>query len=108
MDIQSFINTAVVAGVPLIFVIVGLVEWLKKLGVTGIWLTISSMVIGLLLGVGYYITVGRPPIGDPWLMWGYWFAVIIFGLAMGVVASGLYDAVKNIISSIFVPKDLPK
>lgn len=85
MDFSQYL----VAGVPLILVVLGLVEWVKSLGVTGNAAKVVSLAIGLLLGVGYQFSV-TPPVG-----FSGWFTVIVFGLALGLVASGIYDAVKN-------------
>ncbi len=37
----------------------------------------------------------RPPGGDGPGGRGYWFVVMVYGMAMGLVASGVYDAVKK-------------
>ena len=67
------------------FVVLGLVAWIKSWGVAGNWLNLASMLVGLVLGAGYQISsVGLP--GD----FAGWFAVIVFGLGLGVVASGVY------------------
>ena len=96
MDLVSFLKPAV-AGVPLVFVIMGLVEWLKRLGVTGNNILYASMGIGVVIGSGYMVTQTRPPLVDAWIIYVYWFAVIVYGLAMGIVASGLYDVIKNML-----------
>lgn len=91
MDIAAFAN-AVVAGVPLLFVVIGLVQFTKKLGATGKVLIIISMAIGLLLGAGFqFATVGFP------VNFAGWFGVIVYGLGLGIVASGAYDAVTTAI-----------
>ena len=88
MDISQFFNIAV-NGIPLLFVVLGLVEWLKRLGVTGRALLVSSLIIGLLLGGGYQLSQSIP------VDFGGWFAVVIYGLAMGLVASGVYDVLRR-------------
>lgn len=86
MDIKAF-TEAVVSGVPLLFVVIGLVQFAKKLGAAGNQLIVISMAIGLLLGMGYqFATVGFP------VDFSGWFAVIVYGLGLGIVASGVYDA----------------
>lgn len=98
MDFVSFIKTAVVAGIPLIFVIIGLVEWSKKLGLKGSWLLVVSMLIGVVFGAAYLITQQRPPDGVDWWLWfQYVFSTIVYGCALGLMASGLYDMIKSII-----------
>jgi hypothetical protein len=76
----------VVGGVPLVVVIFGLVEFAKKFGLKGNWLTILSMLLGVGLGIGYKISESGVPVGFP-----AWFGVCVFSLALGLVASGIYD-----------------
>lgn len=85
MDFSDYL----INGVPLIFVVMGLVELSKSLGATGKQLTVISMVIGCMLGVLYQISISVPS--------GFsgWFGAAIYGLALGIVASGVYDAVRS-------------
>ena len=85
MDFTQYL----VAGVPLVLVVLGLVEWVKSLGLQGNAVKFVSMAIGLILGVGYQYSVAVP------VGFAGWFGVVVFGLALGLVASGIYDAVKN-------------
>jgi hypothetical protein len=85
MDFSQYL----VAGVPLIFVVLGLVEFVKGFGITGNAVKVVSLAIGLLLGVGYQLSVAMP------VGFAGWFAVIVFGLALGLVASGIYDVVNK-------------
>ena len=103
MDIQAYASAAV-AGVPQLFVCIGLVEWLKAFKnsqgqqlIHGNWLLAASMLVGLVLGGGYMVAQTRPVAGDAWLGYVYWFAVAIYGIGLGVIASGLYSAVKAIL-----------
>ena len=76
----------VIAGVPLIFVILGTVEWLKKTAIDSKLLPYVSMLVGLVFGVGYqFASVGFP--AD----FAGWFGAAVFGIACGLVASGIYD-----------------
>jgi len=77
---------AIVAGLPLVLVVIGLVEWFKQLGVQGNVLRYVSMAIGLVIGIAYQISLGLP--AD----FAGWFAACIYGLGLGLVASGIYDA----------------
>jgi hypothetical protein len=91
MDIESYTKAAV-QGVPLLFVVFGLVAWAKSFGLQGNGLRAVSMVIGLLLGVGYlFATLGFP------VNFAGWFTVIVYGLGLGVVASGVYDGLKAVV-----------
>jgi hypothetical protein len=66
------------------------VEYIKKFGIGGDLLTASSMVVGLVLGVGYQISI----VGSP-ASFADGFAMILYGLALGLVASGIYDIGKR-------------
>ena len=63
-----------------------MVEFIKSFGLRGHWLTIVSMLLGLAFGVSYQIANAGLPAG-----FAGWFAVAVFGLMLGLVASGLYD-----------------
>ena len=76
----------VVAGIPLMVVIFGIVEFAKRFGLVGGWLTGLSMFLGVGFGISYQIANSGIPIGFP-----SWFGVVIFGLALGLTASGIYD-----------------
>jgi hypothetical protein len=78
--------TLVVGSIPLTIVIFGLVEFSKSLGLAGKKLTIFSLLLGLVFGMAYQISTAGLP-GD----FAGWFTVIVFGLALGLVASGFYD-----------------
>jgi len=79
----------IVSGVPLIFVVMGIVELIKAFGLQGKALTAASFAVGLALGIAYQISLGLPT--------GYagWFGAVIFGLALGLMASKVYDAMKS-------------
>lgn len=79
----------IVNGVPLIFVVMGIVELIKAFGLHGKALTAASFAVGLALGIAYQISLGLPT--------GYagWFGAVIFGLALGLVASKVYDAIRS-------------
>lgn len=89
MDIQSYTDAAV-QGVPLLFVVFGLVAWAKSFGLAGNWLRGVSMIVGLLLGMGYlFATLGFP------VDFAGWFTNVVYGLGLGIVASGVYDGLKS-------------
>lgn len=67
----------------LLAVVLGLVEFIKRLNVSGNWLLIASMLIGLALYLGY-----------AWLPAGI-VKDILSGLLLGLCASGLYDLSKR-------------
>ena len=78
-------STLLVNGIPLIIVVFGLVEFIKALGLQGNWLTVTSLIIGLVLGLCYNIAIKGMPYD-----FAAWFSAVIFGLALGLVASGFY------------------
>ena len=80
------ISTLLVGGLPLSAVVFGLVEFIKSFGLRGHWLTITSMLLGLAFGVSYQIANAGLPVS-----FAGWFAVAVFGIMLGLVASGLYD-----------------
>ena len=82
------ISTLLVGGIPLVAVVFGLVEFVKSFGVRGHWLTITSVLLGLAFGVSYQIANAGLPVS-----FAGWFAVAVFGIMLGLVASGLYDFV---------------
>ena len=80
MDFQDLI----VNGVNFIAIVFGLVESSKKFGLSGHVLTALSMGIGVVLGVGYQLA-------QKYQAFGEWYGIILFGLAVGLAASGVYD-----------------
>ena len=79
----------IVNGIPLLFVVMGLVELSKSFGAQGKALTAISFGIGLIVGLLYQVSLGVP--AD----YSGWFGAVIFGLALGLVASKVYDAIGN-------------
>jgi hypothetical protein len=86
---MEIISESMINGIPLVLVVLGLVEWSKRLGVEGKQLQILSMLMGMVLGVLYQIS--QQPLVD----FASWFGVVIYGLALGLVASGIYDAARS-------------
>lgn len=82
-------SNALVAGIPLVLVVIGLVEWFKKMGLAGVWLNVASLAIGLVAGISYQVSLAVP------VDFAGWFGAVVYGLGLGLVASGLYDAVRN-------------
>lgn len=75
-------------GISVVLLIVGLVELVKKFGVEGNKLTAISVLIGVLVGVGFKLYMMIPS-AAPWI------EVAVTGLAFGLAATGLYDLAKN-------------
>jgi hypothetical protein len=87
--LEQFFKDAVVAGIPLLALILGLVQVIKGfiMGVRG---KLIAVIVGVLLGGGYEIS----KFGMPSDFAG-WFNVVIFGLALGVVSFGLFDVINS-------------
>ena len=83
-------SNALVAGIPLILVVIGLVEWAKKFGLAGKALNLVALLIGAGLGIAYQCSIAVP------VDFSGWFTAAIYGIALGLVASGIYDAGKSI------------
>ncbi len=108
-DLTQFFEVAA-AGVPrLLLVIMGLVEYFKRFKrkdgtqlFTGNVLLLISMAIGLLFGLAWVIFQVRPPGSSPdwWPVYVYWFGAGLYGLVLGLVASGLYDVLKDVVLPI--------
>ena len=82
---------ALPAGIPLMFVVFCGVAFLRKVGVTDNWLTFGALAWGLVFGAGYQLSLNIPT------TFAGWFALIVFGLAVGFLASLFYDEVKRIV-----------
>lgn len=89
MDFVTLFENATVAGIPLLVFVLAFVQWIKSLGVSGVYARVTSMAIGLALGIGYQLTISTP--AD----FAGWFGAVVFGLALGLGASGVYDAVNK-------------
>lgn len=99
----------VVAGFPIVFLILGTVEVLKRLrrpdgsprlkGDSLLWSSIAS---GVVYGAVFRIYANIPP---PWVPWfpafRYWVEVLFFGAGMGLIASGLFEVIKGVIERTF-------
>lgn len=93
---------ASVQGVPLIVVVLGLVEYAKRWGFQGKQLLGASMGVGLVLGAAYqgYVLASAPGPGPATAAAWYIavFGMVIYGLVLGLVASGVYDFADGIVT----------
>lgn len=78
----------VINNIALIPVVLGLVQFAKKLGVSGNMLTAISAVLGVAFGCLYQI-------GQLYPEAQVWINVVVYGLAIGLSTSGLYDLSKT-------------
>lgn len=86
---DQLFKDAVVAGVPILALILGLVQVIKGF-IVGVRGKLLAVIAGLLLGGGYELS----KFGLPSDFSG-WFNVVVFGLAMGVTAFGLFDVANS-------------
>ncbi len=90
MSIGQVVSLALTGSAPLLLVVMGMVQWLKRLNLSGVVLNIASLLTGLLFG-GVYLYATLHPID----LLGFFF-VIVYGLVIGLIASGIYDLAGNI------------
>ena len=75
-------------GINFLVIVFGLVEFAKKFGLQGRTLTALSMVIGVVMGILCQLSLRSQALAE-------WFQIILFGLAVGLAASGIYDFLNN-------------
>lgn len=80
------------AGVLAIPLIIGLVEAAKRLGISTVWATPLAVAFGLALSLGYE-AARRAPGSEAWLN------ALVWGLALGLSASGLYSGTKKAVGN---------
>jgi len=80
-----------IAGVLILPLILGLVEFFKDYGITGKWSRLFSIVLGILFGSLWY-AIEQGLIPEPLLPW---ISLVVFGLSFGLSAAGLYDLGKR-------------
>ncbi len=76
------------AGVLAIPLIIGLVEAVKRVGLGAVWATPLAIGLGLAVSVGY-VAAQQLPGSEVWL------DAVMWGLALGLSASGLYSGAKK-------------
>lgn len=81
----------IVGGVALIPVLLGLVEFLEKFGVTGKAKLVASFVLGLGFGLWYQIANNAMPVDA-----SSWLNVVVFGLALALETSGVAMFFQNL------------
>ena len=84
MDLGNFTLNPV----TLALLILGIVEFIKKFGVTGNKLMLISMAVGILFAVVYKFHELYPPIEQ-------YIELAFFGIAAGLCASGIYNFVNS-------------
>ena len=84
MDLENFI----VNPVTLALIVLGVVEFIKKFGVTGNKLMLIAMCVGIFFGLTYKVRELYLP-AQPYI------DVVFFGIAVGLGASGIYTFVND-------------
>lgn len=97
----SVIWKAASGGIPLILIVFCGVAFMRKVGVPSVYLPYASLLWGLVLGGGYQLAAGVPS------TFAGWFALVIYGLALGFLASLFYDEMKRVIDRL-LEKYFPK
>lgn len=92
-DISKLVPVTAELGTFVILVLLGWVTFLGKMGVTGRAQLASSMASGIVVGGAFMIAVMGVP-GD----FAGWFGVILAGLALGLIASGVYETGKGLVT----------
>lgn len=80
------------AGVLAIPLIIGLVEAAKRLGMDTVWATPMAVGCGLAVSLGYE-AARQVPGSEAWLN------ALLWGVALGLSASGLYSGTKTVMSN---------
>lgn len=93
MDFTKFFQAVPENALIVIFIVLGLVTLAGKFGLKGPAQLATSMAIGTLFGAGFMIAA----LGVPGTFAG-WFSILVYGLAMGLVASGIYETGKGVIN----------
>lgn len=83
-DLTQFFGAVSTGGIPLLLVVLGLVQFVKGFGLQGNAVKLLSLFIGLAFGIGYQYSLA-PIVG-----FAGWFTAVVFGLLLGLVASGIY------------------
>ena len=89
MDLSTF----VVSPVTLVLLILGIVEFIKKFGVSGNKLMVISAGVGVFMAIVYKVRE-LLPVSTQYI------DVVFFGLAAGLCASGIYSFVNNRFPSV--------
>lgn len=88
-DIINFLKTAAIALPALLTIVMPIVTLIGKFGVSGKPQLIASLLVGLVLGIlTMYFTISPASAVA-------WFSTCLFGLLVGLAASGCYEVLKE-------------
>lgn len=88
MSVIETVKTYAQVSIFLLPIVMGLVTLYGKFGVSGKWQLVSSLVTGFVLGGGIMYVETKPVTVEGWM------AVVIYGILLGLTASGVYDVLK--------------
>ena len=83
-EMMSELIELIAASGFIIGVILSLVEWIKQTKLPAVYYPYASMGVGIVFGIAYQYY--RAPL----INFGGWFIAVVYGLVLGLVASGVY------------------
>ena len=92
-DLVHLLDAAVKNAAILVPTVIALTTLYGRFGLSGKWQLLGSVATGFLLGVGAQVSAVGTPVD-----FAGWFALLLFGLIPGLVASGLYETGKQVVS----------
>jgi len=92
-DFTSFFEVSAKSGPIVVLIVLGLVQLYGKAGVSGKWQLFSSLFTGIIIGGAFQVAA----LGTP-ATFAEWFAVVMYGLLMGLTATGTYEVGKKLLS----------
>ena len=93
-DFTSFFSAVAENGVFVLAAVIGLTTFVGEFGVEGKWKKLSALLIGLVFGGCFQVAA----LGTPDSFAG-WFSIVMYGIIMGLTASGLYDTGKKLMGA---------
>jgi len=93
-DFTEFVNDVLPTTAALLPLVMAIVTYLGKLGVQGKLQLVSSLLTGLVLGGASMYFQIVPVTGVDW------FATVLYGLVLGLSASGVYEVGKDLVEKL--------
>ena len=98
MELAVFIKTALITDTALLPFTMALVNYWGKLGISGKWQLVSSMLTGLVLGGFFMFIQVNPQTLVDWSLVGF------VGLVEGLAASGVYELGLDTVKKVVKPE----
>lgn len=80
-----------IGGVMVIPLVLGIVQFLKKFGLSGNWNIVASVLLGVFFG-GIAYGIDQSLLASAWIPYIKW---VIYSLSVGLAVAGLYDVGKT-------------